>query len=108
MRPSTESVIHNPANEGLRRYREPRQARPTIGALAFPEDVEQAYLALGTHPDLVARLWDELGKLLPLDTHYLRESFDLNEIGPAWIFGGWYVGEETWCLAAYDYASSSR
>jgi hypothetical protein len=26
------------------------------GALAFPDEVEQAYLALGTHPDRVAQL----------------------------------------------------
>ena len=67
MRPSTESVIDNPANAGLRRYRESRQPRPTIGELAFPEDVEQPYVSLGTHPDLVARLWDELGSVLPVD-----------------------------------------
>ncbi len=38
-----------------------------MAAVAFPEEVESPYYTLGTHPDLVARLWDELGKVLPVD-----------------------------------------
>ena len=56
-----------PANAGLRRYREPRHQKSGLAAVAFPETVERPYDTLGTHPDLVARLWDELGKVLPVD-----------------------------------------
>jgi hypothetical protein len=59
--------MNHPANAGLRRYYQPRHQRSTLGVVAFPEDVERPYEALGTHPDLVARLWDELGKALPVD-----------------------------------------
>jgi hypothetical protein len=38
-----------------------------MAAVAFPEEVDRPYETLGTHPDLVARLWDELGKALPED-----------------------------------------
>ena len=157
MRPSADAVLNNPVNAALRRYREQRQARPAIGPLAFPEDVGQAYLTLGTHPDLVARLWDELRQSLPVDCraifygspslvrpdtgtvfgfaggthtyalrlpeserleaaragasrvmHYPRDpSFDLRDIGPEWMFCGWFAAEKAWCSAAYAYAGSA-
>ena len=36
-----------------------------IAASASPEDVSDPYYTLGSHPDLVERLWDELGGRLP-------------------------------------------
>jgi hypothetical protein len=62
-----ETVINNPANAGLRRYFEPRFQQKGVSCLASPEDVSHPYYTLGTHPDLVARLWDELGNILPAD-----------------------------------------
>ena len=62
-----EIVANHPANAGLRRYRESRHARPGTAAVTSPEALERPYDRLGTHPDLVARLWDELGKILPQD-----------------------------------------
>ncbi len=67
MRPSAEIVVDNPANAGLRRYREPRHRQSALPPLAFPDEVARPYDSLGTHPDLVARLWDELGAVLPVD-----------------------------------------
>jgi hypothetical protein len=67
MRPSPGLVVNHPLNAGLRHYCEPRHSPARIPALAFPDEVPNAYLTLGTHPDLIARLWDELGKVLPLD-----------------------------------------
>jgi hypothetical protein len=29
---------------------------------------------------------------------------DLDDIGPEWILGGWFKGEEDWCLAAWEWA----
>ena len=67
MRPAADLVLGHPANAGLRRHREPGHQRPGLAALAFPEMVARPYESLGTHPDLVARLWDELGRALPAD-----------------------------------------
>jgi hypothetical protein len=62
-----DSPIHHPANAGLRRYRESRRLWRNLRPLARPDEVERPYDSLGTHPDLVARLWDELPTKLPAD-----------------------------------------
>jgi hypothetical protein len=149
-------AVDHPANAGLRRYREPRHERREIPAVALPGDVSDPYYGLGTHPDLVARLWDELPRLIPVDcrrvffgapalmhpetnvvfgfaggthTYALRlpepefsearragaartihypageRSFDLDEIGPEWVFCRWFRQEEAWCLAAFELAA---
>lgn len=67
MRPALEAIINHPANAGLRRHFESRNPQPSFPAVAYPDDVERPYDSLGTHPDLVARLWDELGKAQPAD-----------------------------------------
>jgi len=36
-----------------------------------PDDVEDPYLRLGAHPDLLERLWDELGATLPEDCRWI-------------------------------------
>ena len=129
-----------------------------------PEDVEEPYLTLGAHPDLVQRLWDELPEKLPQDCRWvvygtpalvhpdtgivfgfgggthtyalrlppsthrdarnagattvhdypaypelgiLASRLDLADIGSDWVFGGWHRGEESWCLAAYQYAGKA-
>jgi hypothetical protein len=61
------SAIDHPANAGLRRYRESHQIRRNIPPLARPDEVTRPYDSLGTHPDLVARLWHELPAKLPVD-----------------------------------------
>jgi hypothetical protein len=39
--------------------------------------------------------------------HYTagQPSFDLADVGDAWVFGGWFRGEENWCKAAYRFAA---
>ena len=59
-------VTQHPANAALARYFAAR-GRPEQSAVAKPEDVQDPYYSLGTHPDLVARLWEELGKALSVD-----------------------------------------
>ena len=152
---SRPSAVEHPANAGLRRHRE-RSFRPgTVAPLARPGDVVRPYETLGTHPDLVERLWDQLPAKLSVDcrvvffgapalmhpaTHVVfafaggthtyalrlpepertaalqaggtrakhdREgalAFDLRDVGEAWVFCGWFRGEEDWCLAAYELA----
>lgn len=146
----------HPANAGLRRYREPRHQHANVPLVALPDQVSRPYESLGTHPDLVARLWDELPSKLPVDcrvifygtpalmhpltgivfafaggthTYALRlpepertqaihagatrvahypgsqPSFDLDDIGPEWVFCRWFRDEEAWCLAAFEFAA---
>jgi hypothetical protein len=33
-------------------------------------------------------------------------TLDLDDIGEEWVFGGWFEGEEDWCLAAYRFAQA--
>ncbi len=35
-----------------------------------------------------------------------QPSFDLDEIGPEWVFCKWSPGEEAWCLAAFKFAGA--
>src|SRR5205809_385038 len=60
------ACVDHPANAGLRKHLEPR-LRPAFPPFTLPDQVERPYDSLGCHPDLVARLWDELGKKLPED-----------------------------------------
>lgn len=55
----------HPANAGLRRHRKAWHPSPDLPPVAFPDQVLRPYDQLGTHPDLVARLWDEIPRLLP-------------------------------------------
>lgn len=151
------SALDHPANAGLRRWCAPRHARPGIPPLATPNQVEHWHLKLGTHPDLIDRLWVELQANLLADcrmifygtpvlmhpvtgivfgfaggthtcalrlpapeyadalragatriAHYSvgQPSFDLDTIGPEWVFGKWLASENGWCLAAYEFAGS--
>jgi hypothetical protein len=48
----------NPKNDQVLQYLASEQS-------CSPRDVEDPYMTLGTHPDLVERLWDQLGRSLP-------------------------------------------
>jgi len=146
--------LRQPANAALCLYLEGR-GRTNLPPLARPDEVPRPYDTLGTHPDLVARLWDELAASLPTDcrfvvfgtpalvrpdsgivfgfaggTHtyalrlpddvrrdalaagakrvmtYPRQApFDLDAIGPEWVFGAWLRGEDLWGRAAYEFAA---
>ena len=160
-----------PANQGILRYlSDPARIARSVSIVrdrpsCSPDEVEQPYLTLGAHPDLLSRFWDELTVKLPVDcrwivygmpvlvcppsgvifgfcggthTYALRlppperqaaieagakrvheysvvptrgiapKRLDLDEIGPEWVFGGWFRGEEEWCLAAYRFAEAAR
>lgn len=63
----------HPANRGVLAYltdatRLARSVSIAKGrAECLPADVKDPYLTLGTHPDLVERLWCDLGQSLPTD-----------------------------------------
>jgi hypothetical protein len=60
-------ALNHPANAGLCRFCAPRYAAGRMPPLARVDEVVNPYMTLGTHPDLVARLWDELPLKLPVD-----------------------------------------
>ena len=55
-----------PANARLLAFLSAR-ARPRTIAFASPGDSADPYYELGSHPDVVSRLWDEVGEALSLD-----------------------------------------
>lgn len=69
--------LQNPFNAGiLAHLSEPGRIGRSVSAArdcpsCSPDSVDDAHLRLGTHPDLVARLWDELGASLPEDCRWV-------------------------------------
>ena len=61
------SAIDHPANASFRRWREKHLGGSPETLLALAEEIQRPYESLGAHPDLVARLWDELQARLPVD-----------------------------------------
>ena len=63
----------HPANRGVLSYlADPARLARSVSvakdrAECLPADVKDPYMTLGTHPDLVSRLWKELGGSLPAD-----------------------------------------
>ena len=55
----------HPDNAGVLRHLARGWDGKQIGPSVSPADVADPYMTLGTHPDLVQRLWDELGARLP-------------------------------------------
>ena len=45
--------------------------RPGPATLERPDEVPNAYLGLGCHPDIVERLWKDLAAALPADCRYV-------------------------------------
>ena len=63
----TRHVLEHPANTGLVRHFALRCERVGMEPVLTPGNVRDPYYGLGTHPDLVSRLWDELASTLPID-----------------------------------------
>lgn len=57
-------AIQHPLNQGVLKYlsREEKSQKPPI---AEPDSVVDPYMGQGSHPDIVQRVWDELGANLP-------------------------------------------
>jgi hypothetical protein len=54
----------SPANRGILRYLS-RSGKSENIILTTPESVLHPYLCQGSHPDIVQRVWDELGSAIP-------------------------------------------
>jgi hypothetical protein len=60
----------NPANHGVLKYLG-RREKSRNKLFATPGDVIDPYMGQGSHPDIVQRVWDELGSSLPVDCRCL-------------------------------------
>jgi hypothetical protein len=55
----------HPANRGVLAFLEPRASG--VPLIQLPQDHPDPYLGAGSHPDVVARLWEAIGPALPMD-----------------------------------------
>lgn len=62
----TEQILNHQTNAKLIAYLS-RFHTPSTSAVMMPMQAHNPYYTLGTHPDLVERLWDQLPALLPVD-----------------------------------------
>lgn len=60
----------HPLDQGVLRYlhRDPQNYQPLA---APPDSVKKPYYNLGSHPDVVERVWDQLGGSLPSDCRWI-------------------------------------
>ena len=97
-------------NAGVRRYCMPRHERPGMPALARPDEVAHWHLKLGTHPDLIARLWDELPATLPVDCRMIFYGTPVLMHPATGIVFGFAGGTHTYALRlpAPEHAAALR
>jgi len=67
-----------------------------------PAEVADPYYTLGTHPDLVQRLWDELGKGLPEDCRWIVHGVPALVRPNSGVIFGFAGGTQTYALALPD------
>ena len=56
----------HPMNQGVLKY-----LRKDALLIASPDSVQEAYYQQGSHPDIVERVWDQIGRRLPQATRCL-------------------------------------
>jgi hypothetical protein len=52
----------------------PHRNRVPLPTVVRPEEVDDPYMRLGAHPEVVQRIWDEIGKALPRDCRSVVHS----------------------------------
>ena len=72
--------------------------------VARPDEIVRPYETLGTHPDLVARLWDEIPALLPVDCRYVLFNAPVLMHPETEIVFGFAGGTHTYALRLPDHA----
>ncbi len=60
----------NPLNKKVLQYLS-RVGKPESQVLASPDSVSDPYMQQGSHPDIVQRVWNEIGNSLPMDCRCL-------------------------------------
>lgn len=63
-----------------------------------PEEVEEPYLRLGTHPELVERLWEELTRDLPRDCRWVVHGAPALVHPESGVIFGFAGGTSTYAL----------
>jgi hypothetical protein len=61
---------HHPKNRQVLQYLS-RRWKKEAPSLLPPDQVKDPYYGQGSHPDIVERVWDQLGKALPVDCRCL-------------------------------------
>jgi hypothetical protein len=92
------SALDHPANAGLRRHFQSRSQPPGLPPLASPDQVTNPYETLGAHPDLVTRLWDELGGKLPAGCRIVFQGIPVLMHPTTGIVFGFATGTHTYAL----------
>jgi hypothetical protein len=59
--------IRQPMNEGVVRYLERNPGNRALPDARPPRENQRDYWESGAHPEIVERLWDQLGKVLPVE-----------------------------------------
>src|SRR5450432_3019197 len=62
-------LLENPRNAGVLRYLK-RRSGASVASIS-PDAIRDPYMSLGTHPDLVSQLWNELTKELPVSCKWV-------------------------------------
>jgi hypothetical protein len=67
---SADALLENPRNASVLQYLKRRATPVTLPSIS-PDAIRDPYMSLGTHPDLVSRLWNELTKELPVPCQWV-------------------------------------
>ena len=89
----------HPANRGIIAYlsADARQ-KPDAKAQASPDDIDDPYYNLGTHPDIVQRLWHDLGGALPKDCKWVLYGTPVLVHHASGVVFGFAGGSQTYAL----------
>jgi hypothetical protein len=95
-----EVAFESPANAAVLRHL--RERNPDWAARhkpsCPPEEVKDAYMSLGTHPELVARLWDQITAALPVRCAYVVYGSPVLVRPDTGILFGFAGGTHTYAL----------
>jgi hypothetical protein len=89
--------FQHPANTGVLTYLR-KSATGTMLPNGSPDDHPDPYYRLGTHPDLVARLWDEITLLLPKKCQWIVNQTPVLAHPSSGIIFGFAGGTHTYAL----------
>lgn len=84
--------ISNPENQGVLAY--VLRCQRAAPAFALPDSVQNPYYGCGCHPDIVERLWDQIGPRLPADCRCLIHGIPALAHSPSGVILGIGIGTQ--------------